>query len=128
MYYFGTSVSEYGHYFWTAEGWHLKHSKVGMNDLSFNPYKLLTAEQQLHKGEVGFFHSKKDDLFICAINGSCKDERGGTVTVFFTKTALTPLELVNQLKWPNTASSQIILVFPYPIKWPDLQTAEYQEI
>lgn len=98
MKYFGTSLNDYGHYFWTLSDNGIKRDDLWFRDIPFNP-------EELPRHENGHIRKKGEFVFYCengysilAIEGSCKDHRQGARSVFFIKETLTKKELINQIK------------------------------
>lgn len=94
MQYFGTDLHTHGHYFWIITDEWLERSGVDFNSLSFNPYNIVKKDSS--KGTTVW--RQTDEFSILGIVGSCKDERGGTVSVFFTEEKLNQEEMIAKLK------------------------------
>src|SRR5574343_1134443 len=80
MEYFGTNLTEHGHYSWDLTGDRMV--KIGLlpKHTPFNPEELTI---NLPKGEVIYYQSSK--FTVLGISGSCKDERNGTKSIFWVK-------------------------------------------
>lgn len=91
IYYFGTSLTSAGHYFWTIGSDGLRSARISFSEIPFNPEEL----PRHPKGEYNYFHDghcafyKENGYSIFAITGSCKDHRPNSKSVFFTKDDLT---------------------------------------
>lgn len=119
MYYFGTNLSMAGHYFYIIRSGLIDLSyRVMFDMLPFNPERFPIKEngKELPNGEVRFY--KKDEWLICAIQGSCRDHRPGSKSIFFTKRILVPVEFMNELLREDNISSRIIKQMPFEVKWP----------
>ncbi len=77
--YFGTALNVAGHYFWKLEGASMNKSNVYFQDIPFNPEELVN---NCNKGTVKYFVF--GEYKVCAISGSCIDNRLGTKSVFWT--------------------------------------------
>jgi len=97
MNYFGTDLREHGHYFWQLEGGTMRKIPYNFKDYPFNPEDLPKREvgETIRKGDVKFYHI--DGYTICAIEGSCVDNRWGTESVFFIKEILEDKEMIKRI-------------------------------
>lgn len=77
MEYFGTNLSEYGHYRWKIINDVLQYESLKFDDLPFHPEYLTN---NLKKGEISFYQS--NNYSVIAICGSPIDKRTGTKSVF----------------------------------------------
>lgn len=98
MEYFGTDLKEYGHYFWLLYNDKMVKSGVTMSDIPFYPYDMPnhSKDNPMKVGEYRYYQSGTYTIF--AIKGSCKDTRGGTVTVFFIDELLSEIEMIERLR------------------------------
>lgn len=93
MYYFGTSLTSYGHYFFRLEGNKIEPTRdVYHHTLPFNPDDLPGPWKY---GQV--FFQVVGGYSVLSIAGSCYDHRSGTKTVFFVKEEITRSEMVTRL-------------------------------
>lgn len=115
--YFGTNLDRAGHYFWELDFNKISRSKLWFNDLPFNPEEMPKYEkgEEQNKGDVKFYHS--NGYNICAINGSCIDNRGGCKSVFFTTDELTNIELKDKLL-SMPIVEKMIKQMPFEVKFP----------
>lgn len=93
MHYFGTSKSDAGHYVWKVGEHSIYGRDLNLRDFPFDLESLPRCDENgnRRKGTIRFY--KHLGYSICAIEGSCKDQRWGTKSVFFTKQDLTVDEL-----------------------------------
>jgi hypothetical protein len=93
MRYFGTNLTNCGHYFWrVSEGGHNLIAEPSSNtfkSIPFNPEGLTMGLKR--KGESIFLNI--EDYSILAIEGSPYDVRGGSKSVFFIDEILTEEEM-----------------------------------
>lgn len=103
MYYFGTSLTEAGHYFFELIGESVNRRSLSFpkgagisvdryKEWPFNPEELPKSR---HNGDAEF-HSI-NGYSIWAICGSCKDERPGCKSVFFADENLTKEDLKERI-------------------------------
>lgn len=106
MEYFGTNLTEYGHYTWDLTGDRM--IKIGLlpKHTPFNPEELTN---NLPKGEVIFYQSS--EFTVLGISGSCKDERNGTKSIFWVKEILSKQEMFERIN-ENKLSKAIIDAMP----------------
>ena len=110
MEYFGTSLTEHGHYRWDIdEGF--RKMNYGFESLPFHPENLTN---NLPKGEVVFYQG--GGLTVIGISGSCKDERPGTKSIFWVKGTISRSDLVLKIMQHQTAM-RIIRAMPFEVKW-----------
>ena len=116
MNYYGTELTQAGHNFWDIDYDVMRYSKIYFNDIPFDPEHLTDSEggYGLKRGEVRW-HSI-DDYTICAIEGSCKDNRPGSKSVFWVKENISFDEL-KQLILSTPICMKIINQMPFEVKW-----------
>ena len=111
IYYFGTSLDDYGHYLWDLQ----KDTmiKVGLNfkHLPFDPERLTN---NFLKGEVMFYQCT--GYTVIGIAGSCIDERGGTKSIFWVLEKLTFGEIKERIL-NNPIAKKIINKMQFEIMW-----------
>lgn len=114
MNYYGTNLTEYGHYFWKLAGAQLIYKGLDGKDepVPFEPDNLISSNAA--KGTVGFF--ALDGYSILAISGSPKDTRGGTKSVFWVKGDVAPSALKDMILAVPIAR-RIIEEMPFEVKW-----------
>jgi hypothetical protein len=113
LHYFGTSTTDFGHYFWDINyEYSMVKSSLWFKDLPFNPenYPRYDKGEPQKKGDVRFYNEY--GYTILAITGSPKDQRGGTKSVFFIKGTLTRPEMVSLVK-SNKLAMEIINAMPF---------------
>jgi len=119
LFYFGTDLDSAGHYFFELgqNVMHKNHKSFG--DFPFNPERLphRIDFEGLSNGTVKFYSFA--GYVICAIEGSCKDKRPGSKSIFFTNSEITFIQLKNLLL-NTTISKKIIDQMPFEVQWPDL--------
>lgn len=111
MEYFGTNLTEHGHYRFVLTETGMRKNWSKFDDLPFHPENLTN---NLPKGETTFFQG--GGYTVIAIAGSCKDERPGTKSVFWVKSTIDRDEMIENIKGSKTAMS-IINRFPFEVKW-----------
>jgi hypothetical protein len=122
MNYFGTSLTSHGHYFFKLRGDQM--NDIGLSfpkgegipimkykEWPFNPEKMPDSRM---KGDAEYYQINGYSIY--AICGSCKDERGGTKSVFFTTETLTKEELKDKILSIPIAKS-IIDQMPFKVMW-----------
>jgi hypothetical protein len=114
IHYFGTNLGDYGHYFWHLEGDSIYNRDLNFKDFPFNPEEMprRSKGETIRKGEVRFYH--EEGYSICAIEGSCKDQRWGTKSVFFVREDLSIEQLVEKILSVPIAK-KIIDSMPFPV-------------
>jgi hypothetical protein len=112
MEYFGTNLTEYGHYRWNLENDHMRFGKnLLFSDLPFHPEYLTN---NLPAGKVVFYQG--GGYTVIGISGSCKDERGGTESIFWVKEIISRSEMIDRII-SHPAASKIIQSMPFEIDW-----------
>ncbi len=116
MYYFGTSLNSCGHYFWELEGDFIFSSSIRFKDLPFNPEEMprFEKDEMRRRGAVKFYNS--NGYSICAIEGSCKDDRGGSKSIFWLEENISNEELVRRI-FDTPIAKMIIERMPFEVKW-----------
>lgn len=113
IYYFGTSTTEAGHYFWEANGQRLKCKYLDFfRLLPFDPEKLPKSRKV---GDVEFV--RYGDFTVIAICGSPKDKRPGCKSVFFIKAYISFNDLKTKI-FQTQPFYEIIAKMPFAIYWP----------
>jgi hypothetical protein len=116
LHYFGTRLDDYGHYFWHLDGESIYNRDLNFKDFPFDPESMprRMKGELIRKGDVKFYH--EGGYSICAIEGSCKDHRGGTKSVFFVKEDITNTELINRIL-STPIAKRIIDAMPFQVRW-----------
>jgi hypothetical protein len=111
MEYFGTNLTEHGHYTWDLKG--TKMVKIGLlpKHTPFNPEELT---RHLPKGHCVFYEG--GDYTVFAISGSPLDTRPGTKSVFWVRENLSREQMIDRIKENKTAMS-IINAMNFDVKW-----------
>lgn len=114
MNYYGTNLTEYGHYFWKLNDTQLIYKGLDGKDEKppFSPGDFLGSNAE--KGLVGYFRLK--GYSIIAIAGSCKDTRGGTKSVFWVKGEVEPTALKDMILAIPIAE-KMIEQMPFEVQW-----------
>lgn len=109
MKYFGTNLTEHGHYTWDLFGEQML--KIGLlpRNTPFNPEELT---KNLPKGENAFYQSSK--FTVLAISGSCKDDRPGTKSIFWIEDCLSKNDIIAKIK-NNKLAMSIINAMPFNV-------------
>ncbi len=111
MEYFGTNLTEHGHYRWVLTENGLVKQWNKFEELPFHPEELT---RNLPKGEVVYYQG--GGFTVLAIAGSCKDDRPGTKSVFWVHLKLDREEMVEFVKQNKTAMS-IINAMPFDVSF-----------
>lgn len=109
MWYFGTNLTDYGHYTWDLSGNFMVKLGILPKSTPFNPEWLTN---NLPKGEVIFYQSSK--YTVLGISGSCIDERGGTQSIFWVNECLTKTEMIERVM-SNKLAKCILDAMPFKI-------------
>ena len=112
MEYFGTNLSEHGHYRWDINGEYMVNKWMDRKDLPFNPDELT---HDLPKGEVVFYQG--GGYTVLGIAGSPKDTRPGTKSIFWVKENLSRQEMIERIK-SNPVAMKLITAMPFKTKEP----------
>lgn len=93
----------------------MNKSDCWFTKIPFNPEELPKKRDHcMDKGFAEFYHIGGYSIF--AIEGSCKDTRGGTRSVFFVKEELTQEEMKARiLSFPIAV--KMIEQMPFSVKW-----------
>jgi len=110
MEYFGTNLIEYGHYRWNIDDG-FQQMNYRFEQLPFHPENLTN---KLPKGEVIFYQG--GGYTVIGIAGSCKDERGGTKSIFWVNEIVSMDEMIGRIK-NNQTAMRIINAMSFKIKW-----------
>ncbi len=129
IHYFGTNLTDAGHYFWTLDDTKLLSKGLSFpavpepihlgryKEWPFNPKDMPRkyGREQHKKGTVKYY--KEKGYTIVAIEGSCRDSRSGSKSVFFTLDEnITFAELVAKiLEVP--IGKEIIEKMPFTVEW-----------
>lgn len=109
MEYFGTNLTEHGHYTWDLSDDRMV--KIGLLP-KYTPFQPEGLTNNLPKGEVVFYQSSK--FTVLGISGSCKDERNGTKSIFWVKETLSKHEMIERIK-SNKLAKSIIDAMPFKV-------------
>jgi len=111
MYYFGTSLNEYGHYLWDLKGDRMINDGICFKHLPFDPERLTN---NFLEGEIMFYQCTS--FTVIGIAGSCIDERSGTKSIFWVLEKLTFDEMKEKIL-NNPIAKKIIEKMPFEISW-----------
>lgn len=111
MEYFGTNLSEHGHYMFNLDGEYMVKTWRDFKHLPFNPEEMTN---NLPKGEVIYYQG--GGYTVIGISGSCKDTRPGTKSIFFVKELLTKDEMIDRVN-QNKVAKTIINALPFDVRW-----------
>lgn len=109
--YFGTNLTEHGHYRWLLTETGLVKQWNKFEELPFHPEELT---RNLPKGEVVYYQG--GGYTVLAIAGSPKDDRPGTKSVFWVKLKLDRDQMVESVKGNKQAMS-IINAMPFVVSF-----------
>lgn len=114
--YYGTPLDQAGHGFHELSEGGIGSSRRRFEHLPFNPEGLPYRKQgtSLRLGTTQW-HSFAG-FTICAIEGSCYDKRGGSVTIFFVEEDIKFAEFEQRLKG-DKAVMKIINKMPFAVSW-----------
>ena len=110
--YFGTDLTSAGHYFWILQKERLLKSKVWFRDLPFSLEDIVPP----YTGKGLITYLEIDGYYICGISGSCKDNRSGTKSVFWTKEKIDFKDFKNIIL-SIPIGKQIIEQMPFEVHW-----------
>lgn len=110
MKYFGTNLTEAGHYTWDLDGDYM--SKIGLlpKNTPFNPEELTNG---LSKCETIYYQG--GGYTVLGISGSCIDSRLGTKSIFWVYDNLSKEEMVQRIK-ANKLAVEIIKKMPFQLQ------------
>jgi len=116
MHYFGTELNDSGHYFWELDNDIISESSIQFNDIPFNPEDMPKYEkgQTVYKGTVEYYQIS--GYSVIAIEGSCRDHRPGSKSVFFLHENLSKTEMIDKIKSIPVAV-RILNQMPFEVKW-----------
>ncbi len=110
--YFGTDITSAGHYFWKLSGDRLTSSKIWFRDLPFSPEDIVAP----YTGKGLITYVEIEGYYICAISGSCRDNRSGTKSVFWTKEKIDFKDFKNIIL-SIPVGKRIIEQMPFEFHW-----------
>ena len=114
MEYFGTSLTDHGHYRFDMTGNYMEktyNNYPHFKDLPFHPENITN---NLPKGEVVYYQC--GGYTVIGISGSCKDERNGTKSIFWVKELLSKDAMIQRIM-QNHAAMKVVRAMPFEIKW-----------
>lgn len=127
IFYFGTSLDSKGHFFWQVEDDHIiskglsfpKGSGISLANMKHWPFNPEDMPKEVEgkgrtKGNASYY--RENGYTICAIEGSCLDDRPGTKTVFFTDEKLRFGEFAVKLT-TIPIIKKIIQKMPFKVQW-----------
>lgn len=114
MEYFGTSLTEAGHYRRNLDNWYKTSLRV--DDLPFHPEHLTN---NLKRGEVIFYQG--GGYTVIGISGAPADDRPGCKSIFWVKEIITKEEMIERIK-SNELAMRLINALPFDVNYPNLQS------
>ncbi len=111
MYYFGTSLKNYGHFLWDLKEGIMRNQGIRFDHLPFHPEQLTN---NFLKGEVMFYQCTGHT--VIGISGSCKDERLGTKSIFWVLEKISFNEMKERML-NDPVAKNIINKMPFEILW-----------
>ncbi len=116
-YYFGTDVDEHGHYMWeiSDDGLRFVKRSLNFNTIPFSPEYIT---QNIPNGHVNWLmiQSSMGAFTICAIAGSCKDDRPGCKSVFWVNEIIPFMKLKEEIL-ATPLCAKIIHLMKFEVKW-----------
>lgn len=115
LHYFGTELDRTGHYFWLLERDSISKWGRGLMDFSkcpFNPEALPYKAQR--NGETQFYQFA--GFSIWAIEGSCKDSRPSSRSIFFVEQIMSKEEL-KALILATSIAKKMVEKMPFQVEW-----------
>lgn len=109
--YFGTSLSENGHYRWILEEDRSVYKGLRFEDLPFDPEGLTN---NLIKGSIVYYQG--GGYTVLGISGSCKDNRLGAKSIFWVKKILSKEKLIEVIK-NNPMAAKIIDAMSFKVNF-----------
>ena len=113
LFYFGTDLINHGHYFFEITKDGIYKSKIYFKDIPFNPEDFFSTNSI--KGIVQFHRCEIYN--ICAINGSCVDNRPGTKSVFWTSNENIDINNFKEEILSFDVCKKMIEQMPFDILW-----------
>ena len=110
MEYFGTNLTEAGHYRWDISNDRMIRINYRFEELPFHPENLTN---NLPKGEVVFYQG--GGYTVLGIAGSPKDTRTGTKSIFWVKEIINKSEMIEKIK-SNPVAMKLINAMPFEVK------------
>lgn len=116
MHYFGTALDNHGHYHWELTGDSMAQNYGRWDQFGFDSEKNFVRSRGAYitKGETSFRH--ENGYSIYAIEGSCKDERWGTCSVFFVKGTFEK-DALKEMIMRQPMACKLISKMPFEVKW-----------
>lgn len=114
MEYFGTDLTECGHYRWFLDGDVMiknRANSLRFDDLPFHPENLTN---NLVFGDVVFYQG--GGYTVIGVSGSCKDSRQGTKSIFWIKELVTRKEMIKRIL-DNSLSLELLTKMPFDVRW-----------
>lgn len=115
IYYFGTELTTAGHYFWELDGDGIYRGRIRFENIPFNPEGMPVPKpgEGLKNGTVKFYHLAH--YSICAIQGSPKDTRPGSKSIFFWPVFLREDQMIKTIQ-DTPIAMKIIKQMPFPVE------------
>lgn len=108
--YFGTDLSSPGHFFWQLDEDRMSQNRSrGFHNLPFNPENLTS---NMENGDVTYYNAF--GFSICAIAGSCIDERRGCKSIFWTNDQVDNWKKIIE---SIPIAKKVIDQMPFKVKW-----------
>jgi hypothetical protein len=116
--YFGTDINNSGHYSWTIKDNGTRLECTWMRNFELWPFHPEYINNRLSDGEINWLHSKSSlgEFTVCAITGSCKDQRPGCKSVFIISKIISFEEMKQEIL-STPICKTIIDKMPFEIKW-----------
>lgn len=127
MYYFGTRLDSAGHFFYKLDDHFMGSGSLSFpksdgttitrwSEFPFDPESMPRRKpgESMEKGEVRFY--RENGYTICAIEGSCKDKRSGSKSIFFTEENLLFWQLAIKILAIPIAR-KMIKQMPFEVRW-----------
>ncbi len=116
IHYFGTELTNAGHYFWELEGDGFYRSRIRFENIPFNPEGMPVAPkgEGIKNGTVKFYHLA--NYSICAIQGSPKDTRPGSKSIFFWDKEIDEQSMIGIIK-KTPIAMKIINQMPFNVEY-----------
>lgn len=132
MNYFGTDLREAGHFVWmiSKSGEGLGDRSLNFKDIPFDPEELVNPENgyYLKRGAVRWYKFTGQNIVsiygscytVCAICGSCSDDRIGSKSVFWVKEDITYEEMKERIL-STKICKEIIEKMPFEVNWENIK-------